>query len=787
MADEVGLGKTIEAGLILHQQLLTGRATRVLIVAPASLIHQWLVEMLRKFNLHFSIFDETRCQAIEQSTGQQNPFHGEQLILCSLEFLIQYSHRTQQAIAGDWDLLVIDEAHHLQWTPENTSPEYEIVERLAAETKGLLLLTATPEQLGKTGHFARLRLLDPNRFHDLGAFTKEENSYESIAHVISTLCGHQPLNEQDRQTLAETIKEGDNQALLDTLRTTTTDLEQQASAREELIEHLLDRHGTGRVLFRNTRATVKGFPQRKLSAYPLPLPELYEKCLAKAETAEIQRLLSPERLYQSTRSPDQPQWTQFDPRVNWLYEHLTDLKPNKVLIITASADTAMDLAQALKIQKGIHAAIFHEGLSIVERDRAAAFFADRESGAQVLLCSEIGSEGRNFQFAHHLILFDLPINPDLLEQRIGRLDRIGQTDTINIHAPYLRNSAQSTLFHWYQEGLDAFRHTCPAGHTVFVQVEHELLEVLGKPNADIRNLIQITQDAHRELNEVLHRGRDRLLEYNSCRPTIANEITERASMEDKTSTLPDYMESVFDCLGVETDIHSQDCYIARPGNHMIDKFPHLPDDGLTFTYSRNIALAKEDIHFLSWDHPMVIAAMDLIQNNELGNTAVTAVKYSDVKPGTLLMECLYILEPTSIKTLETQHYLPPTVVRVVIDEIGNDHETKLSHALIKKNQTLVDSETANQIVRSKATELRQLISNSEIQAELKAKGIRNAAKKQSTKTLVKEINRLRALSQVNPNVRTDEIEFFEQRLVTLINILDSAILRLDALRVIISI
>ena len=149
LADEVGLGKTIEAGLILHQQLLTGRATRVLIVVPESLVHQWLVEMLRKFNLHFSIFDETRCQAIEQSTGQQNPFHDEQLILCSLEFLIQYSNRVQQAVAGEWDLLVIDEAHHLRWTPENTSLEYEIVEQLAAETKGLLLLTATLDNSGK--------------------------------------------------------------------------------------------------------------------------------------------------------------------------------------------------------------------------------------------------------------------------------------------------------------------------------------------------------------------------------------------------------------------------------------------------------------------------------------------------------------------------------------------------------------------------------------------------------------------------------------------------------------
>ena len=103
----------------------------------------------------------------------------------------------------------------------------------------------------------------------------------------------------------------------------------------------------------------------------------------------------------------------------------------------------------LQLKVGIRCAAFYEGLSIIERDRAAAYFADTEGGAQVLVCSEIGSEGRNFQFAHHLVLFDLPLNPDLLEQRIGRLDRIGQTEIINIHVPYLEQSAQAVLFNWF--------------------------------------------------------------------------------------------------------------------------------------------------------------------------------------------------------------------------------------------------------------------------------------------------------------------------------------------------
>lgn len=108
-----------------------------------------------------------------------------------------------------------------------------------------------------------------------------------------------------------------------------------------------------------------------------------------------------------------------------------------MLVICAKAATALQLEQVLREREGIRAAVFHEGMSIVERDRAAAWFAEEDSGAQVMLCSEIGSEGRNFQFASNPVMFDLPFNPDLLEQRIGRLDRIGQAHDIQIHVPYL--------------------------------------------------------------------------------------------------------------------------------------------------------------------------------------------------------------------------------------------------------------------------------------------------------------------------------------------------------------
>src|SRR5262245_21396151 len=140
LADEVGLGKTIEAGLILHRLHLTGRVERILILVPEPLIHQWFVEMLRRFNLLFSLFDEERCVAIEGVEAAVNPFLDSQLIICSTAFLVDHPERAAQVREAKWDLLVVDEAHHLTWSPDAPSPQYALVETLAKETRGLLLL-----------------------------------------------------------------------------------------------------------------------------------------------------------------------------------------------------------------------------------------------------------------------------------------------------------------------------------------------------------------------------------------------------------------------------------------------------------------------------------------------------------------------------------------------------------------------------------------------------------------------------------------------------------------------
>ncbi len=770
LADEVGLGKTIEAGMILHQQLVTERAQRVLIVVPESLVHQWLVEMLRRFNLMFHIMDEERCADIIVSGEAENPFQSEQLILCSQEFLTRSTDHFQQCLTSQWDLLVVDEAHHLVWSEQEPSQEYRVIEQLAAQTKGVLLLTATPEQLGKESHFARLRLLDPDRFPDFASFVEEEKSYEPIAHVLEQLIDEQELDNNAITTLNTFIAEADNKDNISVLQNSESSATAKASARLELIEHLLDRHGTGRVLFRNTRSAVKGFPARQAIPHALELPVEYE-----AFVTEIY----PE-MAQGTS------WVAHDPRLSWLIDFIKSQGEKKTLVIAANAQTALDIADVLRIKEAIYAGVFHENMSLIERDRAAAFFADKQDGTPVLICSEIGSEGRNFQFAHQMVLFDLPLNPDLLEQRIGRLDRIGQTETIQIHIPYLKETAQEVLFQWIHHGLNAFELTCPAAHTLFKQQKDKLIRALNSPTEAPTQLIEETQRLLTQHNENLQKGRDRLLEYNSCRPHLATAIFEKAEQLDKTSQLASYMDAIYDCYGINSEDDRENTLIIRPGDHMLTALPGLPDDGMSITYDRNTALSNEDLHFLSWDHPMVREALDLVITNEMGNTSFTAIEHEAFQAGNILVEALYVLDASANKALNSHRYLPPTTLRLVVDETGEDYSDTLPTDAIQSCRTPVDKKTASQIVKIKQDDIRDLVKRCETLAMQETPVVLALAHQQSKHLLETEINRLLALQSVNPNIRDEEVNFFKDQLSAINVALDTAHLRLDAVRIIVT-
>ena len=764
LADEVGLGKTIEAGLIIHHRLINGLSKRVLIIVPESLLHQWLVEMLRRFNLKFSIFDEMRClseigdDGMEEDDAdlynQANPFLSEQLILCSQSFFSSYPNRQEQALDAGWDMAIVDEAHHLEWSQNAPSADYLFVEQLGQISPSLILLTATPEQLGKESHFARLRLLDPDRFYSFAAFLEEEKSFEPVANAAKSLLADKPLTTEEQQALVILLKNDNVSKTLENLN----DTEKSAAARQSLINILLDHHGTGRILFRNSRQTVQGFPEREYFGYPL------------------------------NGDSDETNF-QNDARYLWLVEKIKELAGKKALLICKYAQTAMDLEELLKMRAGISSAVFHEHMTIIERDRAAAYFADEESSAKLLICSEIGSEGRNFQFLQHLILWDLPQNPDLLQQRIGRLDRIGQKHVIQIHVPYLENTEQAILYRWYDEGLNAFRANNSAAQQVADTLHEELQTLLVNNDANcVARFIEKTHVLSIQIEAELNHGRDQLLELNSCRKEIADEYIVQLSEYENEGTLWDYMEAMFDCYGVDTEEFAAGSHTLTPSEHLrCETFPYLnQEDGLSVTVSRTQALAREELQFLTWEHPLVTASMDMVLSSETGNATLSTVKHPYLKAGQFFLECLFVAEHSAPAELQINRFLPPTPIRVLINQLQKDVTADFSHEDLRDSGVNFDKYAITVFLNKQRTLILKLLGFAEQRAQLQKESICEYAMATMLESLTAEIKRLVRLQKVNPSIKNDEIEDLKDKTLLIHENIQIAQLRLDAVRFVIT-
>ncbi|REF26958.1 ATP-dependent helicase HepA [Xenorhabdus cabanillasii] len=791
LADEVGLGKTIEAGMIIHQQLMAGRAERVLIIVPDSLQHQWLVEMLRRFNLRFSLFDDDRyAEALHDS---DNPFETEQLVICSLDFVRRNKQRFGHLLEASWDLMVVDEAHHLAWSEQAPSREYHVIEQLSEQIPSVLLLTATPEQLGQESHFARLRLLDPNRFHDYQAFIDEQQKYRPVADAVTLLLSGETLSNDQQNLIVELISEQDIEPLLKA--TNSNQNEESEDARRELISMLMDRHGTSRLLFRNTRGGVKGFPHRELHEIKLPLPAQYQTAIKVSEImgakksveARAKDMLYPERIYQEFEG-ENATWWNFDPRVEWLLGFLLANRDEKVLVICAKAQTALQLEQVLREREGIRSAVFHEGLSLLERDRAAAYFASEEEGAQVLLCSEIGSEGRNFQFANQLVMFDLPFNPDLLEQRIGRLDRIGQSRNIKISVPYLESTAQSVLLCWYHEGLDAFEHTCPTGRSIYDKYYETLLNFLAKPNeqSGFQEFITECREHHEKLKQQLEQGRDRLLEMNSNGGEQGQKLAEVIAAQDNNTDLVNFALNLFDIIGINQEDRNDNIIVLNPSDHMlVPDFPGLPQDGCSVTFDREKALSREDTQFLSWEHPIIRNGLDLILSGDTGSCAVSILKNKALPVGTLLVELIYVVEAQAPKYLQLTRFLPPTPLRLLMDLKGTNLASQVEFEGFNRQLNAINRHNASKLVNAVQKEVHAILQQSEPLVEQQARELIEKAKKEADEVLSAELSRLEALKTVNPNIRDDELEAIESEHKHLLLNLDQANWRLDAIRLVV--
>ncbi len=767
LADEVGLGKTIEAGMVVARQLATGRASRVLVLLPDPLVYQWFIELRRRFNLDFAIYDEERCEALELADAEANPFEDDQLVITDFGVLEQHPRRADQLLAAGWDLIVVDEAHHLAWSPQAASPRYEIVEQLARQTPGVILLTATPEQLGRAGHFARLRLLDPDRYPDLARYETEADGYLALSAIADALAGDKALDaaqqaELQSQLGADAELQG---ALADPL---------QPAHAHALIAALIDRHGTGRAMFRHRRQSVGGFPER------LPDFHLLDAGLLDAELN--QQLLAEFQADLQARPADEHYDYSQDPRLEALVELLDAHPQDKFLLICRTQTKVLALEDALRTRSGAGVARFHEGLSMVQRDRNAAFFAQPD-GARLLLCSEIGSEGRNFQFAHRLVMWDLPLDPDLLEQRIGRLDRIGQRHTIKLHLILAPESPQHLLAQWYDRGMDAFRHSPADGRQLLAEFGDEVAgAALAQSQARIDALIDQTRAVHQVLVDQVQAGRDHLLELAANRDLHADDL-QRAFQYDGDADQEGFLQRLFEQFGVHPEELSAGIWVLDPQYLSTDALPGFEEGPLSITFDRDTALARDDLPLLRLDHPLVAGAVELTLSGETGNAAFLV---DDMLPArSALLQAVFVVECVADRRLDADRYLPPTPIVVTVDTRLAEREG-FSPSPVSVRKAADRSIEVPRYRKFLAKLVPPMLERAESLANGRADALKDSALSLATDELDGELQRLLALRQVNPSVSEREIAELAEERTQLLHALPQSRLRLDAIRFITS-
>ncbi len=746
LADEVGLGKTIEAAWITHRLLITERVRRVLILVPESLVNQWFVELFKRFNLSFWV---PASQSIDKLKA--GDISDQERVILSIESMSEL-HEQGILKTSDWDMIIVDEAHRVKWSEENPSAEYKVLKELAKRTPGQLLLTATPEQLGLEGHFSRLHLIDPERFSTLERFKKEHANYLQVVHIADYLLSNEKIPSADFKTIEKVLNGLVSPETLETLRKPESQ-SHLAIARREAVLALIDHYGTGRVYFRNSRSVVElehcAFPKRKLVRHVL----------------------------QSTKASDMTEW---------LSAFCKDHAKEKTLLICSSADQVMIWEKQLREQHALKVVAFHEQLSLLARDRNAAYFED-PNGATLLLCSEIGGEGRNFQHASHLILADLPEDPDVLEQRIGRLDRIGQASDISIHVPYAERTHTSRLLTWHDEAFQAFTAPTKGAREVYEKYReslHTLLEqsITKASDLEFKKLVEEAKDNYQQQIKAIEAGRDRLIEINSFDPILGKKLSIDLEASERVEELKSYFEELLDAMGLHSDDLDSDSLFVDPGHgQYVSYFPGLPPEGLSFTFSRSKALKRNDLTLMTWDHPMVDETLAQLANQEFGNLSIASWKRSQ-----LIFDCTFIYEASATDSKwYANEFFPSSPIRIVIDATGKDLTQELSWNTIHQELSPLTASRIPMVKALPSERIRALLKKGLERAQEQSKTLKEKALTSMNQSIDQEIQRLRALQSKNNLVSIPEIKWWNERKTQLTHAFTEAQVRLDSFLIVI--
>ena len=581
LADEVGLGKTIEASLILNRLVHAGKVQRCLVVAPDALTVQWLGELWRKYHQVFTLLDSERLGDVARDFGDHfNPFELHRRTVISLEMLIARPHLTEQAVKAGIDLLVVDEAQRLRRPPGHPGePAWRAVAPIAALGRHVLLLSATPLEDDAHGFFRLLQLLRPQEF-------PEDTSFEA------RLAQGTPLPACT------------------------------SSTRRVDIGGLPPRVGIPIELLNPKSAKLRGAVEKAVRSTPAP-----NAVVAREKVDRVRRALASGAALGSVLGPDDPLRTQVqamdaaDARIEWLVSHapLWRTAKEKTLVFVAHRETLEMLRTALSNRAHLATGVFHEELTSARRDTEVARFREID-GPSLLVSTECGGEGRNFEFCRRLVLFDLPWKPSVVEQRIGRLDRIGRR--IPVEVVYFRppTGVGRDVVRLFEE-LGMFREPLAGLDTQLAHVEGALEEIALDPDASLSDerfgaLVTESHKARTRIREAAYQQ----LHRDPYRAEMGAGILARIPKE-----LDELNQEV-----VVTAAIGLGFTIAHPRGHrvfsielgngsLVDGLPGVPaGSGYVGTFDREEAVENEGIDFFASGHPLVEGVFAHYEESSLG-------------------------------------------------------------------------------------------------------------------------------------------------------------------------
>jgi len=559
LADEVGLGKTIEAGLVMRELKLRGLVRRTLVVTPKSLALQWVAEMDTHFNESFSLVNPGDLDALERlerpgqyvseqtnHTSDYNPWmRFSQAIVTmdavkpitrrrgwSKEKIQAYNqNRYERLVQGQWDLIVVDESHRMGGSTDQVA-RYKLGQGLAETAPYLLLLSATPHQ-GKSDAFQRLMsLLDPMAFPDLESVTRDRVSNFVIrtekrkavtadgkplflprtTQTLGVDLEQNPAQVALYEAVTDYVKKGYNRAIKDRKphigflmvlfqRIVTSSshairctLERRLQALENLIE------------------TRNSFGEEELEDFTdldgqMQLDMLVEvdESGRTSEMAEVNALLDL-ALTAEMAGPD----IKTEALMNLIFQLQGEENDDqlKLLIFTEFVQTQAMLQTYLE-ERGITCAILNGSMSMDERRMAQRDFRDN---ARVLIATDAGGEGLNLQFCHVVVNYDLPWNPMRIEQRIGRVDRIGQSKIVRAVNFVYENSVEDRVWEVLQNklsiildemGIDKesdILDTSLSGDMIEKMMTHVIMED-ANPDDEVDQTVQNLQEEMKRVRE----------------------------------------------------------------------------------------------------------------------------------------------------------------------------------------------------------------------------------------------------------------------------------------------